>query len=170
MYLIPIFFFSSRRRHTRFSRDWSSDVCSSDLLGGTGTPTPLSGLQQGQNLLRGTYYIDNTTTGNVATYTIPADATQIVFTGSGSITLQGATIIGGKAIDWVVDATATVEVTFVNDGAPTVTQERFRGPSLQDVTIRAGESVTSVYFFNRHRILSVGKVPTGATGAQGEQG
>src|SRR5690606_40252857 len=25
--------FSSRRRHTRFSRDWSSDVCSSDLLG-----------------------------------------------------------------------------------------------------------------------------------------
>src|SRR5690606_40423195 len=34
-------FFSSRRRHTRFSRDWSSDVCSSDLdviiteIGGT---------------------------------------------------------------------------------------------------------------------------------------
>src|SRR5690606_7639871 len=27
------FFFSSRRRHTRFSRDWSSDVCSSDLIG-----------------------------------------------------------------------------------------------------------------------------------------
>src|SRR2546429_5239792 len=26
------FFFSSRRRHTRCSRDWSSDVCSSDLI------------------------------------------------------------------------------------------------------------------------------------------
>src|SRR5690606_40077180 len=26
------FFFSSSRRHTSFSRDWSSDVCSSDLL------------------------------------------------------------------------------------------------------------------------------------------
>src|SRR2546429_4407212 len=26
-----VFFFSSRRRHTRCSRDWSSDVCSSDL-------------------------------------------------------------------------------------------------------------------------------------------
>src|SRR5690606_40016815 len=26
-----LFYFSSRRRHTRFSRDWSSDVCSSDL-------------------------------------------------------------------------------------------------------------------------------------------
>src|SRR2546422_6567664 len=28
-----MFFFSSRRRHTRCSRDWSSDVCSSDLSG-----------------------------------------------------------------------------------------------------------------------------------------
>src|SRR5207249_9390304 len=27
------FFFSSRRRHTRSKRDWSSDVCSSDLIG-----------------------------------------------------------------------------------------------------------------------------------------
>src|SRR5436309_15346818 len=30
---VVVFFFSSRRRHTRFSRDWSSDVCSSDLNG-----------------------------------------------------------------------------------------------------------------------------------------
>src|SRR2546429_5904413 len=29
--LYLVFFFSSRRRHTRCSRDWSSDVCSSDL-------------------------------------------------------------------------------------------------------------------------------------------
>src|SRR5207253_4064322 len=28
------FFFSSRRRHTRWPRDWSSDVCSSDLMYG----------------------------------------------------------------------------------------------------------------------------------------
>src|SRR3972149_9634389 len=28
-----LFFFSSRRRHTRFDCDWSSDVCSSDLQG-----------------------------------------------------------------------------------------------------------------------------------------
>src|SRR5258707_7430037 len=31
------FFFSSRRRHTRYWRDWSSDVCSSDLEKCTGT-------------------------------------------------------------------------------------------------------------------------------------
>src|SRR5271166_4938305 len=39
MVSIYFFFFSSRRRHTRWPRDWSSDVCSSDLLaagGGTG--------------------------------------------------------------------------------------------------------------------------------------
>src|SRR3990167_11447687 len=28
---VLVFFFSSRRRHTRFDCDWSSDVCSSDL-------------------------------------------------------------------------------------------------------------------------------------------
>src|SRR5438445_6960114 len=36
MYLFVLsclfFFFSSRRRHTRYWRDWSSDVCSSDLI------------------------------------------------------------------------------------------------------------------------------------------
>src|SRR5437899_5049063 len=35
LYSVPTpFFFSSRRRHTRCLSDWSSDVCSSDLLGG----------------------------------------------------------------------------------------------------------------------------------------
>src|SRR5207245_3941583 len=33
------FFFSSRRRHTRCYRDWSSDVCSSDLFEMKGAPT-----------------------------------------------------------------------------------------------------------------------------------
>src|SRR3712207_7795476 len=34
---IVLFFFSSRRRHTRYWRDWSSDVCSSDLKEGVNT-------------------------------------------------------------------------------------------------------------------------------------
>src|SRR6266496_2043500 len=33
MCYLVLFFFSSRRRHTRSLRDWSSDVCSSDLGG-----------------------------------------------------------------------------------------------------------------------------------------
>src|SRR5437762_6392604 len=33
LFIVCSFFFSSRRRHTRYIGDWSSDVCSSDLLG-----------------------------------------------------------------------------------------------------------------------------------------
>src|SRR5882762_9480820 len=38
------FFFSSRRRHTRFKCDWSSDVCSSDLVGESGCGKSVSAL------------------------------------------------------------------------------------------------------------------------------
>src|SRR5690349_23984993 len=42
MYLFLLFFFfSSRRRHTRSLRDWSSDVCSSDLVPFAGWDMPL---------------------------------------------------------------------------------------------------------------------------------
>src|SRR3712207_7927652 len=37
-----LFFFSSRRRHTRYWRDWSSDVCSSDLVFSFGTHVPFN--------------------------------------------------------------------------------------------------------------------------------
>src|SRR6266498_4522476 len=53
MSLWGFFFFSSRRRHTRCGRDWSSDVCSSDLgdAGGglvVGVPARLAYGQRGQ--------------------------------------------------------------------------------------------------------------------------
>src|SRR5690625_5391358 len=35
-----LFFFSSRRRHTIWPRDWSSDVCSSDLRVQSAAPSP----------------------------------------------------------------------------------------------------------------------------------
>src|SRR5438105_841324 len=47
--LIFIFFFSSRRRHTRSTRDWSSDVCSSDL---DCAPGVLRGIVEGDRLSR----------------------------------------------------------------------------------------------------------------------
>src|SRR5690606_40524565 len=43
-----VFLFSSRRRHTSFSRDWSSDVCSSDLGGAS---VALSALAPGKVVL-----------------------------------------------------------------------------------------------------------------------
>src|SRR5689334_23601360 len=43
-----VFFFSSRRRHTRWNCDWSSDVCSSDLVAALGRDeritVPISGI------------------------------------------------------------------------------------------------------------------------------
>src|SRR2546430_3482498 len=45
--LSVFFFFSSRRRHTRFDCDWSSDVCSSDLLEGGIGGDPLGNLRVG---------------------------------------------------------------------------------------------------------------------------
>src|SRR5215813_2828335 len=38
--IVSRFFFSSRRRHTRCGRDWSSDVCSSDLCAWPWTRQP----------------------------------------------------------------------------------------------------------------------------------
>src|SRR5256885_5475400 len=43
-----LFFFSSRRRHTRLQGDWSSDVCSSDL-----GPSRIHSAQQTRRLLEG---------------------------------------------------------------------------------------------------------------------
>src|SRR5690606_40772270 len=47
-------FFSSRRRHTRFSRDWSSDVCSSDLQAPEGRGV-FPGMTVRENLDMGCY-------------------------------------------------------------------------------------------------------------------
>src|SRR5437870_4834073 len=43
---VRVFFFSSRRRHTRWPRDWSSDVCSSDLRKRSGRGAFRSGARQ----------------------------------------------------------------------------------------------------------------------------
>ena len=42
---VVFFFFSSRRRHTRLVSDWSSDVCSSDLVAVTADPARLEDLR-----------------------------------------------------------------------------------------------------------------------------
>src|SRR5207245_3521596 len=44
LFCFAFFFFSSRRRHTRCYRDWSSDVCSSDLCWGVEFPVAVRGL------------------------------------------------------------------------------------------------------------------------------
>src|SRR5215203_6474748 len=46
------FFFSSRRRHTRYWRDWGSDVCSSDLFGTSTKKPTVPGSAVGPTTLR----------------------------------------------------------------------------------------------------------------------
>src|SRR5204862_4117160 len=48
--VLILFFFSSRRRHTRSLRDWSSDVCSSDLELSRGQPCDFSGIRDYQHI------------------------------------------------------------------------------------------------------------------------
>src|SRR5258706_10635894 len=43
--VLQLFFFSSRRRHTRLVSDWSSDVCSSDLKQKTAYERSVTGVQ-----------------------------------------------------------------------------------------------------------------------------
>src|SRR2546422_3029751 len=59
MSFLVFFFFSSRRRHTRCSRDWSSDVCSSDLV------EPEGALEQGRGFREGGVEIGDETEGLV---------------------------------------------------------------------------------------------------------
>src|SRR5438067_9766675 len=48
-FLFFFFFFSSRRRHTRSKRDWSSDVCSSDLSAENDPDQPFALLHSGRS-------------------------------------------------------------------------------------------------------------------------
>src|SRR5690606_39832623 len=64
------FFFSSRRRHTRFSRDWSSDVCSSDL-GGRQITATLTGLPRRVPLLAAKALVLSTVTALATAVAIP---------------------------------------------------------------------------------------------------
>src|SRR6266481_9074005 len=82
------FFFSSRRRHTRWNCDWSSDVCSSDLgagvcvlagelyaetLPGFVHPAPLALIEHG---VKGRTVVYSTTNGTVA-MTLAAGARRV---------------------------------------------------------------------------------------------
>src|SRR2546430_10745645 len=62
-----VFFFSSRRRHTRFDCDWSSDVCSSDLIRATNQSS--GALRRATTADDGSYTVGNLAPG---AYTVSA--------------------------------------------------------------------------------------------------
>src|SRR6266513_5513067 len=104
-------FFSSRRRHTSSNRDWSSDVCSSDLgtLAGTTTVFAVSGVAAFSNLSLTKSAAGYTFTGAATGLTgatsagfdvAPGAATQLVFT------VQPGPATAGVAITPAVQVTA----------------------------------------------------------------
>src|SRR2546426_11497195 len=58
---VMFFFFSSRRRHTRLQGDWSSDVCSSDLIYAAGEPS----IQKGTTANFNNIFVSRSTDGGV---------------------------------------------------------------------------------------------------------
>src|SRR5256884_69608 len=128
-YVCSFFFFSSRRRHTRCSGDWSSDVCSSDL------PASVSVLQ-GQTVQLTATPRDangNPLTGRVITWQSSNSAIASV-NGSGLVTGVGA---GGPvtmtATSEGQSGTASVTVTVAPGAAVTVRPGAGR--------VRAGQTV-----------------------------
>src|SRR2546429_4484840 len=67
---VRVFFFSSRRRHTRCSRDWSSDVCSSDLTQIATQPPPSAAvakfLKRAPRLFIGGEWVEASSQGRIS--------------------------------------------------------------------------------------------------------
>src|SRR3989442_10096736 len=74
-----MFFFSSRRRHTRCGRDWSSDACSSDLVPHSPTWSP-----DGK-----TIYFNAEISGNVHLFSVASNGGPVHQVTSGERQLRG---------------------------------------------------------------------------------
>src|SRR5947209_13106646 len=108
MLFIYFFFFSSRRRHTRYWRDWSSDVCSSDLahtLLGPDVPSNVSSSDSTPDgLLTLTGYADTPGTvpanlyGNVDWLGISGGNNNEAVEGAESLNLQFSALTGLSGI------------------------------------------------------------------------
>src|SRR3712207_7359805 len=94
-----VFFFSSRRRHTRYWRDWSSDVCSSDLRPPTLAGRPTVARQANQTSISDSIR-NKKTLASVAVALAGAFALNSCETATGTGALVGAgagALIGGQS-------------------------------------------------------------------------
>src|SRR6266446_7402704 len=93
------FFFSSRRRHTRLQGDWSSDVCSSDLLGGRVTGGADLGVRRGGAWILSADVVaerlDAARLLQIASWTGPPIAGVVSYRGRHTIDNRGLASLGG---------------------------------------------------------------------------
>src|SRR5439155_6123793 len=147
---IVTFFFSSRRRHTRWPRDWSSDVCSSDLTfsvstataSATAATTPTNatcvfhnGLRTGTLRVKKHVVNDNGGAKSAADFTLHVKSGVTEVTGSPAAGSETGTVYTLTVGSYVVS----------EDGAPTgYAQTGFSGDcnSTGAVTVVAGAEKT----------------------------
>src|SRR5256886_6073367 len=108
--VVVLFVFSSRRRHTRFDCDWSSDVCSSDLRC-TSTITVTAKDANGNPIGGATVVLAATGSGN--TLTQPSGTTDATGVATGTLS---ATVAGPKTVSATVDGAALTQTTAVARG------------------------------------------------------
>src|SRR5260370_11181413 len=121
---IGIFFFSSRRRHTRFKCDWSSDVCSSDL--GIGK-LDLVVASFGWNNIGQILYLENQTSD----WSQPKFVPRVLDERHGAIHVPVADINGDGKLDFVAVIAQEHEavVAFLREGCGTFRKQLlYAGP------------------------------------------
>src|SRR5438093_6321385 len=182
-----MFFFSSRRRHTRLVSDWSSDVCSSDLntaTGFSGNVTMALGANPGSGTLAGTatvaaasgvatfanLSINKAGTGYTLTASAsgPTGATSNPFTVSAAaatqlaFTVQPTTGAAGAALTPAVQVTARdAQGNVATDFTGTVTVALGVNPG--SATLSGTISLAAVSGVATFSSLSIDKVGTGYT-------
>src|SRR5690606_16072684 len=109
-------FFSSRRRHTRFSRDWSSDVCSSDL-GVAQTFVNFFGLgsQRTLTLVNGRRFVSSNTVSGSGGATSPGSQVDLNVIPAGLVDRIETVAIGGAPVYGADAIAGTVNVILKDD-------------------------------------------------------
>src|SRR5437870_11523779 len=110
-----LFFFSSRRRHTRWPRDWSSDVCSSDLPETSAGSLTVSGSSSNPTLVPNSGIVFGGS-GSSRTVTVTPAANQ-TGTATISVTVSDGSLSTGTSFVLTVNPLTAIALTAPVNGA-----------------------------------------------------
>src|SRR5947209_17662139 len=128
---VLFFFFSSRRRHTRYWRDWSSDVCSSDLVMRNGKLLQMGTPDEIYNRPADLFVANftgatNELTGTMVAINWPYGTVDFGGGRRGEATLQSALLPGDKVRIALRPETIRIGANGANSFAARVTDRRYQ--------------------------------------------
>src|SRR2546429_4799402 len=154
-------FFSSRRRHTRYSSDWSSDVCSSDLVSEEGpllaskTPGKLrsEACEEGKMrkrrpwvfvlgilmLLSGSTFGQVATTGKIAGMVTDSSGAAVP---NATVTVKGTSLMAERTTGTGADGAYLFDLLPLGTYEVTVAAKGFKGFSETGIVLTAGFTAT----------------------------